>query len=197
MRKRQETDANMHIIWQTDISSWVSRKISKQRTTGWTVSENNIKDLTLSYPIQLCYHGSNDQTNGEIGRLYIWRAKIVDSEKLNYMKTVVSQLRWGEYGCWRGRMLASPVVMQSFSLNRRLALACAATKMHRLQKGIRFRKTIKAKNYGLLSLNTPYLSSQPLTTHHSVHRTPSISSTNRTKPKQRATITITRQRSDG
>lgn len=94
-------------------------------------------------------------------------------------------------------MRGSPVAMQSFPLNPPLALACAATKMHRLQKGVKFRKTIKALNHGLLHLNTSYLSSQPLTSHHSVQRTPSISSTNRTKPKQRATITITRQRSDG
>lgn len=91
-------------------------------------------------------------------------------------------------------MLSSLVVMQSFTQNRRLALACTATKMCLLQKRVWHRKRLK--KHGVLYVLNRYLASLSFTTNHSVYRTPSISSTNRTKPKQRATITIARQRSD-
>lgn len=89
-----------------------------------------------------------------------------------------------------GRML------QSFSQNRLLALACTATKMCLKQKPVWLRKHIQAYKHGVVYVWNRYLASLSFTTNHPVYRTPSISSTNRTKPKQRATITIARQRSD-
>lgn len=87
-------------------------------------------------------------------------------------------------------------VAVAFSQNRRLALACTATKMCLLQKRVWHRKHVQAYEHGVLYVWNRYLAPLSFTTNHSVYRTPSISSTNRTKPKQRATITIARQRSD-
>lgn len=113
-------------------------------TTGGTLSENNIKDQTLSYRIQVSNHGSNDNRISETGRFNTERTTRVHPLKNKLNKNSGLRTRMRGYGCWRGRMLGSPVVMQSFPLNRRLALACAATKMHRLQKGVWYRMTTKA-----------------------------------------------------
>lgn len=89
-------------------------------------------------------------------------------------------------------MLSSQVVLQSFLQNRLLALApppkCADHKLR-----VYHLEHTRSHKHDVLSI---YFDSLSLTMNHRVHRTPSISSTNRTKPKQRATITIARLRSD-
>lgn len=56
------------------------------------------------------------------------------------MKIAVIEFRVGGYRHWTGMMLSSLVVLQYFSQNRRLALACTATKICQLQKGVCSRK---------------------------------------------------------